>query len=43
MLAGFSEPMLDDSGEEVIFVQPHVQPIFVPESDDDGEAQAGKR
>ena len=27
--------MKDEDGDEVIFVQPHVQPIFVPGSDDE--------
>ena len=31
--------MKDDDGDEVIFVHPHVQPIFVPGSDDESELE----
>ena len=33
--AGLSDLMKDDDGDEVIYVQPHAQPAFVPSSDEE--------
>ena len=32
--AGFSSAMLDEDGDDVIYVEPHRQPIFVPSDDE---------
>ena len=34
---GFSDTIYED-GVEVIYVQPHVQPIFIPDDEDDDDA-----
>ena len=38
-----NEPPVDsDDDDDVIYVQPHMQPVFVPDSDEDHDHDAAK-